>query len=320
MHLTVLLLVVLQNTSIYTSSAKPVATAAAAVLDTPFTLQCRNNSLTHREEQARNCSWTRNNKPIRKSNTNFNMEGFKLKIRRFIWRRKQQFQCSCIPSRSQSFTITAERAPHVNVNMAQGSGRWERIHFNLTAKPEPVITDWYGILSNGILSRVDPTRSRTELKHISGISYRLQLDHVDVTDKDAGVYIVNVSNARGSYVFNYSIVVRDEMNTDLPSSSPLFIGASVALALGILALVVGCCLTCKAMSAGLGKRAAGKYRVTYITPRTGQPETIEDEPGSEWESESIKDLGFAVSGGVTDDCIYESRDYELPHNATINKH
>ncbi|XP_067680674.1 uncharacterized protein [Haliotis asinina] len=261
MHLSVLLLVVIQNTNIYTSQAKPVDTEVA-VLDKLFTLQCGNNSSTH-EDVARNCSWNRNNKQIQKSNTNIIMEGLKLSIKRFIWKRKQRFKCVCVPGQSLSFTVTAERAPHVNVNMARVYGRWERIHFNLTANPKPVVTNWYVILSNGGLSPVDPTRSHKELQHISGISYRLQLDHMDVKDKDAGVYIVNVSNARGNYVFNYSIVVHDHRNADQPLST---------------------------------------------------------DPGSEWESESIKAQEYALTEKVTDDCIYESGDYEVPHNATINTH
>ncbi|XP_071081458.1 uncharacterized protein [Haliotis cracherodii] len=309
MCLPILLLVVLLNTSVYTTPTKPVETGGAAVIYKPFTLQCRNNSSTYPEHK--NCNWTRNNKVIPKNNSNFVVEGFKLKIRRFIWKSEQRFNCSCIPTRSYSFTITAERAPRVNVSTVKRHSTSERIHLNLTANPEPQIVSWYRILSSGSMTEVDRTRSSYKLFQISGTSYELQVDHVDVTEKDAGLYRITISNVRGFYSYNYSIIIHGKYETDTgkPSfSSPLYIGALLALFCGVLALMVGCGLTYR----GLGKRAISKYRVTNITDRAEDPEAIEDHPGSEWDSESLKAPSSAVSGGVTDDCIYESRDYELP--------
>ncbi|XP_048259917.1 uncharacterized protein LOC124144735 [Haliotis rufescens] len=321
MCLPILLLVVLLNTSVYTTSAKPVESRGAAEIDKPFTLQCRNNSSTYDEhkDQAKNCNWTRNNKMILESNTNCVVEGFKLKIRRFIWKREQRFNCSCIPNLSYSFTITAERAPLVNVNTMQRHSRSERIHLNLTANPEPQILNWYRILYSGSVSEVDRTRSSYKLLPISGTSYQLQLDHVDVTEKDAGLYSVIISNVRGLYSYNYSIIIHGKYETNtgkLFFSRPLYIGALLALFCGVLSLMVGCCLIYR----GLGKRAMSKYQVTYITGRAEDPEAIEDHPGSEWDSESLKAPRSAVSEGVTDDCIYELRDYELPLNVHNKTH
>lgn len=68
------------------------------------------------------------------------------------------------------------------------------------------------------MTEVDGARTSYRLFHISGTSYQLQLDHVDVTEKDAGLYSVIISNHRGLYSYNYSIIIHGKCEFGL---SPL---------------------------------------------------------------------------------------------------
>ncbi|XP_071081449.1 neural cell adhesion molecule 1-like [Haliotis cracherodii] len=112
--------------------------------------------------------------------------------------------------RSKNIDIDFTCAPFVNEPKGveasifyRPADKSDKIHFNITANPKPTFI-WSRSLQNGNLEH----KTAKSINKLSGSSYQLELVHLDVQEKDAGNYIVKLTNRLGKYDINYTLIVQ----------------------------------------------------------------------------------------------------------------